>query len=51
MNPFTVILLAFAFVCFVLASFNTVARWNLVAAGLAFWVAVELFAGVSHLLH
>lgn len=32
------ILLVFAFVIFVLAAFNVPARFNLVAAGLAFWV-------------
>lgn len=32
------ILLVFAFVIFVIAAFNVPARWNLIAAGLAFWV-------------
>lgn len=35
-----IILLVFAFVCFVLAAFSVPAgRFNLIAAGLAFWVA------------
>jgi hypothetical protein len=41
------ILLVFSFVIFVLAAFNVSARWNLVAAGLAFWVAAELFGGLA----
>lgn len=35
--------LVFAFVCFVLATFNVPSRPNLLAAGLAFWVASLLF--------
>jgi hypothetical protein len=47
------VLLVFAFVCFVLGAFNVGARWNLVSAGLAFWVASLIFAGAqgAHLLH
>jgi len=38
------ILLVFAFVCFVLGTFGVPAsRFNLIAAGLAFWVASLLF--------
>lgn len=44
------ILLVFAFVLFVLAAFNVPARWNLVAAGLAFWVLSILLGGL-HLIH
>lgn len=46
------ILLVFAFVCFVIACFNAAAPfWNkLIAAGLAFLVAAQLFGGVSALI-
>lgn len=47
------ILLAFAFVCFVLSAIGVGAgRFNLVGAGLALWVAAILFAGAhgAHLL-
>ncbi|HKV99967.1 MAG TPA: hypothetical protein VJN96_09085 [Vicinamibacterales bacterium] len=37
------LLLVFAFVCFVVAAFNTQSRINLVAAGLACWVATLIF--------
>ena len=40
------ILLCFAFVCFVLATFNVSAKWNLIAAGLAFWVLSVLLGGI-----
>jgi Na+-translocating ferredoxin:NAD+ oxidoreductase RnfD subunit len=45
------VLLVFAFVCFVIACFNAAAPfWNkLVAAGLAFLVAAELFGGLAAL--
>ncbi len=44
------ILLVFAFVLFVLASFNVSSRWNLIAAGLAFWVLSILLGGLgSHI--
>lgn len=39
------ILLVFAFVCFVLAAFNVPARPNLVASGLAFWVLEVILIG------
>lgn len=39
----TLILIVFAFVCFVLATFNVGARFNLVAAGLAFYMASLIF--------
>lgn len=41
------VLLAFAFVCFVLATFNVSAKFNLVAAGLAFWVLSILLGGAT----
>jgi hypothetical protein len=41
------VFLVFAFVCFVLAAFNVAARWNLIAAGLAFWVGAEIFGGAA----
>jgi hypothetical protein len=43
------ILLVFAFVLFVLAAIgipNPPQRWNLVAAGLAFWVLSVLLSGI-----
>lgn len=40
------ILLVFAFVLFVLATFNISARWNLIAAGLACWVLSILLGGL-----
>lgn len=40
------ILLAFAFVLFVIEVFFPQGRWNLIAAGLAFWVASSLFGGL-----
>lgn len=46
----TFIFLLLAFVCFVLAAFNvTVRTLNLVAAGLAFWVFVALWAAMKAL--
>jgi uncharacterized membrane protein YqjE len=36
------IFLVLALACFVAATFNPVLRWNLVAAGLAFWVLVAV---------
>lgn len=44
----SLILLVFSFVLFTIAAFNVPARFNLVAAGLAFWVLSELLDG--HLL-
>jgi hypothetical protein len=48
----SLVLLAFAFVCFALAAFWNPAppRINLVAAGLMFWVLTELIGGM-HLGH
>jgi hypothetical protein len=46
----SLILLVFAFVCFVLATFNMSARFNLVAAGLAFYMASLIFGGALTLL-
>ena len=37
------VLLVFAFVLFVVAAFNVPSRVNLIAAGLACWVATLLF--------
>jgi hypothetical protein len=42
----SLILLVFAFVLFVLAAVPVPTRFNLVAAGLACWVAANLFAQV-----
>ena len=39
------ILLVFSFVLFALATFNVSAKWNLIAAGLAFWVLSLLLGG------
>jgi len=41
----SLILMVFAFVLFVLSCIPVAARFNLVAAGLACWVAAELLAG------
>ncbi len=45
------VLLVFSFVCFVIACFAVAAPyWNkLIAAGLAFLIAAELFGGLSAL--
>ena len=44
-----IILLAFAFVFFALATFGvTHPRINLVAAGLAFWVTAVILSGYGH---
>jgi hypothetical protein len=50
MQNLGLVLQVFAFVCFVLAFTPLgVPRWNqLVAAGLAFWVAAEIFGGALH---
>jgi len=37
------LLLIFAFVLFVVAAFNPPSRVNLIAAGLACWVATQIF--------
>ena len=44
------ILLVFAFVLFVLATFNVPSKFSLIAAGLAFWVLSVLLGGL-HVLH
>lgn len=36
------IFLVLGFACFVAAAFGAGARWNLVAAGLAFWILVAV---------
>jgi hypothetical protein len=44
----SLILLALAFACFVIASFwnpNPPPRWSLIAAGLAFWVLSVIIGG------
>lgn len=42
------ILLVFAFVLFVLAAFNVKSdKWNLIAAGLAFWVLSILLGAMT----
>lgn len=48
MNNWHIVLLVFAFVCFVLAAFPFATPvWNrLIAAGLAFMVAAQLFGGL-----
>jgi hypothetical protein len=49
MGHFHVILLAFAFVLFVLASIGVShPRINLVAAGLAFWVLAVILTGYNY---
>lgn len=47
------VLLVFAFVLFVLGAFPLTAPWNprLIAAGLACWVAVEIFAHGAQVWH
>jgi hypothetical protein len=40
MAVLTLIFLVVALVCFVAATFGALSRWNLVAAGLAFWVLI-----------
>lgn len=45
----SLILLVMAFVLFLVATFNVPARWNLIAAGLACWVASVIFGhGLPH---
>lgn len=41
----SLILLVLALVLFIVAVFNVPFKWNLVAAGLAAWVASQLFHG------
>ena len=45
----TIILLAFAFVCFVLGTFNASTRFNLIAAGLAFYMASLIFGNAVNM--
>lgn len=47
------VLLVFSFVCFVIACFSAAQPWwnKLIAAGLAFLVAADLFGGLTHLFH
>lgn len=51
MQNLGIVLLAFSFVCFVIATWQSAAPyWNrLVAAGLAFLLAAEIFGGLSAL--
>lgn len=55
MQNIGLVLLVFSFVCFVMAGWNPASpSWNrLVAAGLAFLVAADLFGGLSaaHYIH
>lgn len=55
MQNIGLVLLVFSFVCFVLAAWSAIAPNypRLVAAGLAFLVAAELFGGLSamHYIH
>jgi hypothetical protein len=56
MQTVGLVLLVFAFVCAVLATLwqppaGPFARWNLLAAAIAFWIAAELFGGLTHTLH
>ena len=45
------VLLIFAFVCACFASrLAVIAGWNLLALAVAFWLAAEIFGGVSHIL-
>lgn len=55
MNNLGLVLLVFSFVCFVLACFSWASpHWNkLIAAGLAFLVAADIFGGLAalHYIH
>lgn len=53
MQNLGLVLLVFAFVCFVISCFNAAQpyRDKLVSAGLACLVAAELFGGLSALYH
>lgn len=45
----TILLLLIAFVCFLLAAFGVASRINLMAAGLAAWVATQLLPALMAL--
>jgi hypothetical protein len=51
MQNLGLVLLVFAFVCFVISCFNWASgtpNWNkLIGAGLAFWVASQIFGGLA----
>lgn len=49
MAVFALIMLVLAFACFVAATFNAGLRWNLVAAGLAFWIVISLVNVINSL--
>ncbi len=51
MQNLGLVLLVFSFVCFVIACFNAAQPWwnKLIAAGLSFLVAAELFGGLAAL--
>lgn len=49
MDVLCFVLLLVALICFVAAAFGVVARVNLVALGLAFWVAVPLLQSLTGL--
>ena len=51
MDKLNLILLCFGFVCFALCAFNVPAKWNLIAAGLAFWILTEILGGAVHVFH
>ena len=51
MDRIGLILLVFGFVLFVLAAFNVSAKWNLIAAGLAFWILTEILFGAVKVFH
>lgn len=44
-------MLILGFVCFVAAAFNVAARFNLVAAGLAFWILTALVPALDAALN
>ena len=44
------ILMVFGFVLFMVAFFNIAFRWNLIAAGLAFWILAEIFMRAGSLM-
>lgn len=42
MQAFVLIMLILGFACFVAATFGVASRFNLIAAGLAFWILASL---------
>ena len=47
MIPFTLLLHLVAFICFVVAAIGIPSRVNLIAAGLAAWVAATFIVGLA----